>query len=30
MNLFKPLPTLIVGALLGTFLGPKILMKVRG
>jgi hypothetical protein len=30
MQFFKPLSTLLVGAVIGTFLGPKLLVKVRG
>lgn len=30
MGFFKPFTTLAVGFAIGTFLGPKILMKVKG
>jgi hypothetical protein len=29
MRYFKPISTLIVGALIGTFVGPKVLTKIR-
>jgi len=30
MGFFKPFTTLAVGIVIGTFVGPKILMKVKG
>jgi hypothetical protein len=29
MSFFKPFSTLLVGAIIGTMFGPKIMMKIR-